>query len=87
MTVITQKKKLNQWSILKMNNKDKVFNQAQKIANSNKHKRNFMLDSVYNNQDKLICVDCEKTSKQNYINKYSNMVVCKTCLTQIELPI
>ncbi len=87
MTVITQKKKLNQWSILKMNNKDKVFNQAQKIANSNKHKRNFVLDSVYNNQDKLICVDCEKTSKQNYINKYSNMVVCKTCLTQIELPI
>jgi late competence protein required for DNA uptake (superfamily II DNA/RNA helicase) len=73
--------------VKKMNNKDKVINQAQKIANSNKHKRNFILDSVYNNQDKLICVDCEKTSKQNYINKYSNMVVCKTCLTQIELPI
>ena len=73
--------------VKKMNNKDKVINQAQKIANSNKHKRNFILNSVYNNQDKLICVDCEKTSKQNYINKYSNMVVCKTCLTQIELPI
>ena len=70
-----------------MDNKDKVFNQAQKIANSNKHKRNFMLDSVYNNQDKLFCIDCNKISTKNYINKYSNKVVCKTCLTQIELPI
>ena len=73
--------------VKKMNNKDRVVNQAQKIANSNKHKRNFMLDSVYNNQDKLFCVDCKKTSKQNYVNKYSNMVVCKNCLIQIELPI
>ncbi len=84
MIAVTQKLKAK---VKKMNNKDRVVNQAQKIANSNKHKRNFMLDSVYNNQDKLICIDCEKTSKQNYINKYSNKVVCKECLIQIELPI
>ena len=70
-----------------MENKDRVINQAQKIANSNKHKRNFIKDSVYNNQDKLICIDCEKTSNKNYVNKYSNKVVCKNCLTQIEQPI
>jgi len=66
---------------------EEIIKKSQRLATSNKHKRNFIKDSVYNNQDKLICIDCEKTSTKNYVNKYSNKVVCKNCLTQIEQPI
>ena len=70
---------------LKMTNKS--VEQSQRIGQINRNNRVFINDSVYNNQDKLLCSNCEKQSTNNYINKYSNKIICKDCLKQIELPI
>jgi late competence protein required for DNA uptake (superfamily II DNA/RNA helicase) len=66
---------------------NKSVEQSQRIGQINRNNRVFINDSVYNNQDKLLCVQCNKHSKQNYIHKYSNQIKCKECTKQIELPI
>jgi hypothetical protein len=73
--------------VKKMSNKDRIINQSQKILNANKSKRGFIANSIFDNDKKLICLECAKHSRQNYINKWSKKTICKDCLKQIELPI
>ena len=70
-----------------MSNKDRIINQNQKILNANKSKRSFIGNSIFNNDTRLICLECNRHTKQNYINKWSRKTICKDCLKQIEIPI
>mgnify|MGYP003659901373 CR=1 FL=1 len=66
---------------------EEIRKNSQRIGQINKNNRFFVNDSIYNNNDKLLCFKCEKQSSNNYINKYSNVIKCKNCLKQIEQPI
>ena len=66
---------------------EKIIEKSQQINQKNYNSRIFINDSIYNNDDKLLCSKCEHQSSNNYINKYSNKIICKNCLKQIEQPI
>ncbi len=66
---------------------NKSVEQSQTLRQINHDNRDFINNSVYTNEKKLMCVRCEKLKKECYINKWSNLVVCKDCLKQIEQPI
>ena len=64
--------------------RDKIIEDSRQLNQANKYKRDFIKESIYNNDDKLYCFDCENQSSKNYIHKYSNIIKCKDCLKQIE---
>jgi len=66
---------------------NKSVEQSQRLNQQNYNNRVFINDSVYNNENKLLCSICEKQSTTNYIHKYSNQIKCKECTKQIEQPI
>ena len=66
---------------------EKIVQESERIIQVNYNNRNFINDSIYNNDNKLLCSKCIKQSSNNYINKYSNKIICKNCLKQIEQPI
>jgi len=70
-----------------MTHQNKSIEQSQRIGQINRNNRVFINDSIYNNQDKLLCSICENQSSNNYIHKYYNQIKCKECTKQIELPI
>jgi len=66
---------------------EKIVQESERITQVNSDNRNFINDSIYNNEEKLLCSKCIKQSSNNYINKYSNIIKCKNCVKQIEQPI
>jgi formylmethanofuran dehydrogenase subunit E len=66
---------------------EEIRKKSQRIGQINRNNRFFIKDSIYNNNDKLLCSNCGNQSSNNYINKYSNKIICKNCLKQIEQPI
>jgi len=66
---------------------EEIRNKSQRIGQINRNNRIFLKDSVYNNEDKLLCSKCENQSSTNYIHKYYDEIRCKNCIKQIEQPI
>ena len=66
---------------------DKIIEKSQQINQKNHNNRTFLKDSIYNNEDKLLCSKCENQSTTNYIHKYYKEIRCKDCIKQIEQPI
>ena len=66
---------------------DKIIEKSQQINQKNHNNRTFLKDSIYNNEDKLLCTKCENQSSNNYVHKYYKEIRCKDCIKQIEQPI
>jgi len=66
---------------------DKIIEKSQQINQKNHNNRTFLKDSIYNNEDKLLCSKCENQSTTNYIHKYYKEIRCKDCIKQLEQPI
>jgi late competence protein required for DNA uptake (superfamily II DNA/RNA helicase) len=66
---------------------EKIIQESQNISQRNYNNRIFLKDSIYNNEDKLLCSKCENQSSNNYVHKYYKEIRCKDCIKQIEQPI
>ena len=64
---------------------NKSVEQSQTIRQINRNNRDFIYNSVYTNEKKLMCVSCEKLKKECYINKCSSSSNVRLSLLELLL--